>query len=164
MSKNEKSRLLRIAELLKSPDKKYTSAKTIFCRIFRIFMMEEEVDDKKYFRLMNRWKRKIAKTEELTSTQVSSNASNLMKELERNTMTPETFIKALQFLGCSSVEIKVTAKYPDGRSSHNNMTIDDIDEYLLSLKHERNVNKEKKRKGGVKDVDKPSNPDGTGDK
>lgn len=122
MKKEIMSKRASIAALLRHPQRKVRSAKTIFCTIFRQMLIERDVDLTRFHVLTSVWRKRITKFRKMTNAQISSDVSNLHKELDRDTMTPETFIKACQFLGATSVEFMARVGFPT-KNKHNEQTL-----------------------------------------
>lgn len=112
MNDEQKSKRASIAALLRHPSKKIHEARTIFCTIYRRMLIEEEISLDRFQLLTSIWRKRIQKFRKMTNADVSSDVSNLHKELDRPTMTPETFIKTCQFLGAQSVEFIVRVGWP----------------------------------------------------
>lgn len=112
MNNETMSKRASIAALLRHPQRKVRSAKTIFCTIFRQMLIERDVDLARFHILTSVWRKRITKFRKLSNAKVSSDVSNLHKELDRDTMTPETFIKACQFMGAVSVEFMARVGFP----------------------------------------------------
>lgn len=101
---NDNSSSTAIEELLRDPGKKVFEATGVLSRIFRQLLVEIDLEEIGFYRLLNDWLNDPANGVSNDFKRRSSARGNFIKELVRPSMTWKVFLKAVKLLKPNSVE------------------------------------------------------------
>jgi len=159
----EKSSSLKIRRLINSRDKGSGQTSNVIAKLFRVILIELDITLDKFTILKSKWLNDPNNHIRNTRTAKSTASSNLVKDIIKDTMSIDVFLKMMSLLKVESISFSVSIKRKGHlRPTEHTVMIDDLPGYISTRKTSRHAAEKKEPEEKVKeDKAQPKNPNTT---
>jgi hypothetical protein len=134
----EKSSSLKIQRLINSKDKGSSATRNVIAKLFRIILVDNDITLDKFTSLKTKWLNDPNNHVRNTRTARSTASSNLIKDILKNTMTIDVFLKMMSLLKVESIAFSVTIKRKNySKPTEHSVVIEDLPGYISTYKTSR---------------------------
>lgn len=161
----EKSSSLKIRRLINSRDKGSGQTSNVIAKLFRVMLIELDITLDKFTILKSKWLNDPNNHIRNTRTAKSTASSNLVKDIIKDTMTVDVFLKMMSLLKVESISFSVSIKRKGHlRPTEHTVMIDDLPGYISTRKTSRHTAEKKDPKEeteATEESKQPKNPNTT---
>lgn len=126
---------LRIKRLINSSDKGVGTARNVLAKLFRVVLVDLDMSLSKFDVLKKKWLNNPAYHLRNSRKAKATTCSNLTKDVIRDTMTVDVFLKMMLILEAESISVQVTMKRKNrARPTEHVVVIEDLPGYVTSNK------------------------------